>query len=135
MKILELYFVLFSKLYVKFSKKEDDSFYIPLLILSFIICLNLLIVSLLFYNINLYYFGALYFIIYFSLIFLLGYIRPKGKDYIRNYTLSKKTLFFLIFLLIVDFFIVFKTLNYTRDKNMRAKTEKKLKIDHNNYFK
>jgi hypothetical protein len=135
MKILELYFVLFSKLYVKFSKTKDDWFYIPLWIISLVICLNLLILSLLIYKISIYYFVALYFITYFILVIFLRYIRISGKKYVNNYLLSKNTLFILIFLLVADFFIIFKTLNYTRDKNIKANSEKKHEINRKDYLK
>ena len=62
-KILDLFFIYFSKLYVKFSKREDDWFYLPLLIISFIFCFNLFIVSRLFIDFSPYYVVGLVFLI------------------------------------------------------------------------
>ena len=114
MKIIKLYFILFSKLYVKFSKGKEDWFYLPLLIISFIICLNIFIISSYFIEYRPYYIIALLFLLYFVLIIKFSPEKSFGKNYIRNFNLSSKTLFLLSFLLIIDFFGVFIILNKTR---------------------
>lgn len=125
MKILELYFILFSKLYVKFSKKKDDWFYLPLLIISFIGCLNIFIISLLFWNNSPYYIFGLVFLSFFGLIFWFSGIKIKGKNYVRKYVLIKKIMFLLIFLLLIDFYVLVKILNYNRKVNLDLKLEQK----------
>ena len=126
MKIIKLYFILFSKLYVKFSKGKEDWFYLPLLIISFIICLNIFIISSYFIEYRPYYIIALLFLLYFVLIIKFSPEKSFGKNYIRNFNLSSKTLFLLSFLLIIDFFGVFIILNKTRE-NRTSRKNKEMK--------
>lgn len=121
MKILELYFILFSKLYVKFSHGKEDWFYLPLFLISFISCLNIFIVSLLCCNSSPYYILGLVFLCFFGLILLCKHIKIKGKDYVRKYVLIKKILFLLILLLFIDFYGLVKILNYTTEININLK--------------
>ena len=133
MKIIELYFILFSKLYVKYSKKKDDWFYLPLLIISFIFSSNIFIISMLFVDISPYYAIGLNIFIYFILILVLGSKREKGKSYVRNYTLSKRIILILIILLVIDFYVLAKILNHTREIeiSLKLKKEKLLKRNFN----
>jgi hypothetical protein len=124
MKILELYFILFSKLYVKFSKREDDWFYLPLMIISTIFCYNILIISLLFVDISPYYIIALIAILFFVLIYVFSPKRAKGKSYVRNYKLSTYTILILVTFLLIDFYGLLQIMNYNRDKIKSLNPEK-----------
>ncbi|WP_152286658.1 hypothetical protein [Flavicella marina] len=133
MKIVELYFILFSKLHVRFSRNKDDHFYLPLLIISFIFSFNLFIISRLFIALSPFYHVGLTFLVYFFLILLFGSKRKNEKAYVRNYDLKKKTIILLIALLIIDILSLAKTINYMREQNRLTKAEKiyEKKLDFN----
>ena len=133
MKLLELYFVLFSKLYVKFSDRENDWFYLPIIIISFLICINIYVISSIFLSVNIYYIIGLFVTFYFVLIFFLSSTRTKGKEYIRNYKFSNLILALIIFSLVIDLFCVFKILTFVRQNNMNTKTRNVFKIDSKDY--
>ena len=133
MKLLELYFVLFSKLYVKFSDRENDWFYLPIIIISFLICINIYVISSIFLSVNIYYIIGLFVTFYFVLIFFLSSKRTIGKEYIRNYKFSNLILALIIFSLVIDLFCVFKILTFVRQNNMNTKTRNVFKIDSKDY--
>lgn len=136
MKILHLYFILFSKLYIKFSKREDDWFYMPLLILTFLITLNILNISFLFFKPLFYLVVVISILVYILLILLFSSLKDKGKEFVKNYTLSNKVISLLVFLLIVDFVILFVPSNNIIEKNNPPNTEKssrKIEIEQYNY--
>jgi membrane-bound ClpP family serine protease len=121
---------------VKFSSRKDDWFYLPLLILSFILGLNLLIISFLFTKLNLYFVFGIILLIYFILILILSSKKTKGKDYVRDYKLTRNTISILILGLFINFYGLFKILNHTREKNILNKSEtnyKKLKKENYEY--
>jgi len=115
MKILELYFIILSKLYVKFSNGKEDWFYLPILILSFIIVSNIFIFSMLYWNINPFLIVGLVFILFFILIFLFSKRKYIDKNYVKLYRLNMKTKMILIFSILIDFYILFRILNYIRE--------------------
>ena len=87
----------------------------------------------LFVDISPYYAIGLNIFIYFILILVLGSKREKGKSYVRNYTLSKRIILILIILLVIDFYVLAKILNHTREIeiSLKLKKEKLLKRNFN----
>ncbi|GEM_PF-6791481 len=114
---LNVFFVIISKLYIKFSNRENDWFYLPILILSFLISINILTLSMLFIKVHL----AIMIFFVFLLFFVLIIYYKKFKDnklLVINYKLSKWNYIFTLMFLIVDFLFLFYMLKYVRSLNM-----------------
>ena len=120
MKILQLYFILLSKLYVKFSKRENDWYYMPLMILSSLLGFNAFVFTSIFLNVNPYYFIGIIIICFFTLSFFFGRF-AKNKEFVENFKLSKQTKILLVIGICINIFAIVITLNYVRDKRVSEK--------------
>ena len=120
MKILQLYFILLSKLYVRFSKRENDWYYMPLMILSSLLGLNTFVFTSIFLKVSPYYFiGAIIFC-FFTLSFYFGRF-AKNKEFVENFKLSKQTKILLVLGICLNIFTIVMTLNYIREKRISEK--------------
>ena len=90
MKILQLYFILLSKLYVRFSKRKNDWYYMPVMILSSLFGLNTFVLTSIFLKVNPYYFIVAIIFCFFTLSFYFGRF-AKNKEFVENFKLSKQT--------------------------------------------
>jgi len=113
MKIIDILYVFFSKIYIKFyGQKNDIWLLIPCHILSFIFTVNFFILSKLIIDINIYYIIAIYFILYFIFAFILD--RRFDYNSVKNYKLPKSTIYSLVLILITDGFLLFYLLQSMR---------------------
>lgn len=104
----------FSKIYIFFYADKGDYWSIfPALILATIFTLNLQVISYFLIEVNKYFYAglAVFFIIYFILLF-----RNISYEYIKNYNLSKKSKFLITILIFIDLVTVFIFLNISRNE-------------------
>jgi hypothetical protein len=116
MKIIDILYVFFSKIYIKFyGQKNDLWLIIPSHILSFIITLNLFTLSFFFIDINVIYIIALYLILYFVFAFILD--RRFDYNSVKNYDLSKSKIYSIILFLIADGVLLSYLMQLSRLRN------------------
>ena len=113
MNFLKIIFIAISKIYINFSKGEEDWFYLPVLIISSVIGFNLLILLMHFLSISFLYPIIFIIVLYFLLILLFGKFK-KRKTFIKDYKLSKWNYFFIVLFFIIDIAILIYSLNTTR---------------------
>ena len=120
MKILQLYFILLSKLYVRFSKRKNDWYYMPVMILSSLFGLNTFVLTSIFLKVNPYYFIVAIIFCFFTLSFYFGRF-AKNKEFVENFKLSKQTKILLVLGICLNIFTIVMTLNYIREKRISEK--------------
>lgn len=113
-KIIELFFVFFAKIYIYFYKDKNENWSLfPPLILTSILTINLqTLLYCLEVNINGYFYAgtAVFFIIFFTLFF-----RSIKYDYVVNYKISTKKYVILIFIIFTDLIVNFILANISRN--------------------
>jgi len=115
--ILEILFVFISKLYIKFSNRENDWYYLPIVVISFLISFNLQIIAALFINLHPAILIIVIIISFFILIFYFQKFRD-NKSEIINYNLTKWNYIFVCIFLILDFILLRYIINYARSLNI-----------------
>jgi len=120
MKIFQLYFIFFSKLYVRFSKGKDDWYYMPLMIMSSLLGFNVFVFVSVFEKVNPYYIIGATIVCYIVLSFFFGRF-AKNKEFVENFRLPKKTKILLILGICINISVIVKTMNYVREKRISEK--------------
>lgn len=102
-KYFKILYIFFSKLYIKFSssKKNDDWYYMPLLIISSLFGYNFFVLSSFFIKYNT---KSLYIIIVLILLFFvfLSFLTKKDRQEVVEYQLSIKNKLVIILFLLVN---------------------------------
>ena len=113
MKILELFFIYFSKIYIRFYGDKNNNWWIlPIVIISTILALNLQIVSFYFTRLNNYYLAGLFILT--IIIATLLYKNIKYEDVVK-YKISKRQKLGISIFIILDFVLCFIALNIVKN--------------------
>ena len=105
MKYLDIVFIAIAKLYINFYKEKDDEwFYLPLMMIN--LCITLIVMSLSFFFIDIEFFY------YLILIFLIAYMLNSRFEKISyedvknsNLTIKKRLLIYLFIIIVLSFSI------------------------------
>lgn len=112
-KLIEPIFVFFSKIYIFFYGNKGDNWAIfPALILATIFTINLQVISYYLIEVNKFFYAgfAIFFIIYFILLF-----RNVNYEYVENYKMTNRTKLLISIIIFIDLVVSFIFLNISRN--------------------
>ena len=111
MNILEVIFIAISKLYIKRSGKNEDWFYLSLLIISFIIGLDIYVITLIYFDLYFVYPLVFVFVLFFALVVIFGKFKT-NKELIIKYKFKRHDYIAILLLPFIQFLILFYLLPY-----------------------
>lgn len=111
LRVIDLVFVFFSKIYIFFYKEKGDYWKIfPIIIMSTIVMLNIEIVLLQFFLLNNYY--TLFLVL--PLILFIFIFRKRNYNWVVQYSISLKQKIIIIIIIAIDFTVLGILLNMSR---------------------
>lgn len=117
LRLLELIFIFFSKIYVFFYKDKGDYWRIfPAIIMSTIFMINVEVILLQFFSVRSFF---IFFILFVSPLLMINFLISKRTyGWVFEYPISKKQRVIIAILLFIDFVLVGILFNVARNNNL-----------------
>jgi len=117
LKLLELVFVFFSKIYVFFYKDKGGYWkFFPVIIMSTIIMINIEVVLLQFFSVRHFFLFVILFVV--PLLSINFLIKKRNYSWVVQYSISKKQRIIISVILLIDFILVGILFNVARNNNL-----------------
>lgn len=116
-RVMEIFFVFFSKIYVFFYKEKGGYWkFFPGIIMSTIFMINIEAILLQFFSVRSFFIFLILFVL--PLLTIDFLMRKKTYNWVVQYPMSKKQKMIITILLLIDFVVVGVLFNVARNNNL-----------------